>query len=216
MIQYCSASLYLASISGNKYVNGICFGAAEVFTMVLTNYLMNNFHDLTAFRVIYGLGACAYFLLIFFSESVWVPYAGIMLLNMSIGGWFNTQLLVLELRVPPQNVGSVAAIIRTISVGAAISAPTISNLPAPWPLVTLAALAFFAMVLTFLLPPPGQFLPKTHKGDDFSVDLVDKQESIAVAREPFNASLKGLTNFALHHSSFFETYSERVLNVTRP
>ena len=69
--------------------------------MVLTNFLMNNFHDLTAFRVIYGLGACAYFLLIFFSESVWVPYTGIMLLNMSIGGWFNTQLLVLELRVPP-------------------------------------------------------------------------------------------------------------------
>lgn len=127
--------------------------------MIFSSFLMKRLHDVTAFRLVYFLGACGYMTLISFPESVWLPYIGIILLITSIGGWFNTTFLILEMRVPPQNVGSVSAIVRTMAVGASIVAPTISNLPTPWPLLTLAILAFCAMTLTFLLPPPGLHLP---------------------------------------------------------
>ena len=155
MVQYCSTSLYVARLPGSKYVNGIVFGISEVFAMVFSGFLMGHFHDITAFRICYLIGALGYILLLSFPDCTWLPFFGITLLNMSIGGWFNTQLLILELRVPPQNVGSVAAMIRTFAVGSALAAPTISTLPEPWPLLTLASMAFFAMTLSLMLPPPG-------------------------------------------------------------
>ena len=141
------------------YVNGIIFGLGEVMSMVLSGFLMQRMMDVTAFRVCYLMGVVGYGPLISFPDSVWLPYFGILLLVLSIGGWINTQFLILEMRVPPQNVAYVATVCRTISVGTAICCPTISSLSAPWPLVTIAILAFFAMSLTFLLPPPGHHLP---------------------------------------------------------
>mmetsp|Transcript_15714 Transcript_15714/g.19756 ORF Transcript_15714/g.19756 Transcript_15714/m.19756 type:complete len:190 (-) Transcript_15714:288-857(-) len=175
MVQYCSASLYLAKIPGNRYVNGIVFGVGEVFAMVFSSFLMSRLLDTTAFRVIYFIGLAGYMILIFCAESVWLPYLGILMLITSVGGWFNTTLLILELRVPPQNVGSVSAIIRTMAVGAAVVAPTVSNLPSPWPMVSLASFAGFAFILTLFLPPPGQHLAsQAQKTGEHSVVLVDK------------------------------------------
>lgn len=110
MVQYCSASLYLAKIPGNRYVNGIVFGCGEVWAMCFSSYLMNRLHDITAYRLVYFIGLCGYSTLILFPESVWLPYVGILLVITSIGGLFNTGLLILELRVPPQNVGAVSAL----------------------------------------------------------------------------------------------------------
>lgn len=159
MVQYCTSSLYLAKIPGDIYFNGIIFGVGEVFAMIFSGFLMSHLLDVTAFRVCYFLGALGYAILIAFAESSWLPYFGILLVITSVGGWFNTYLLILEMRVPPQNVGSVSAIIRTMAVGSSVAAPTISNLPSVFPLLTLATLAFIAMVLTFFLPPPGLHLP---------------------------------------------------------
>lgn len=74
-----------------------------------------------------------------------------------------------------------------MAVGAAIAAPTISNMPAPYPLLTLALCAFCSMMLTFCLPPPGQFLPTAQKTGDHSVIMVDKQSNAtpSMAQQPF-------------------------------
>ena len=89
MVQYCGSSLYLAHLPGNKYINGIVFGIGECSAMVFSNYLMNRFMDTTAFTVVYFFGLFGYSILVFAAESVWMPYFGIFMLILSVGGWFN-------------------------------------------------------------------------------------------------------------------------------
>ena len=142
------------------YVNGIVFGLGELTAIVLSGWLMQKFMDITAFRVSWALGVLGFGALICFPESLWLPYLGILLSIWSIGGWINTQVLILEMRVHPQKVGFIAVVCRTVGVGVAIVSPTISNLQAPYPLLTLLVIAFIALLLTFMLPPPGLYLPK--------------------------------------------------------
>lgn len=175
MIQYCVASLYVAKLPGNRYVNGVLLGSGEVFAMIFSNFLMNNLLDINAFRVAYSCGLVSYLTLIFFAEkSAILVYIANVLLITSIGGWFNTYLLILEMRVPPQNVGSVSALTRTMAVGSSVVAPTIANLPAPYTHVVLMGLATFAMLLAFLLPEPGTNLPKVQKTANDSAIFIDK------------------------------------------
>ena len=187
--------------------------------MFFSNYLMNNLYDMTAFYIVYVCGLVSFLTLIFFAEySALLTYAANLLLITSIGGWNNVYLLILEMRVPPQNLGSVAVLARTMSVGLSVVAPTVSNFRAPYPFLFLMGLATFSMLLTFLLPAPGQNLPSVKKTANEQAILVDKQSqtpTIAYMFDPLNMSYP-MTNYALHQSSFQETYTERVLNVSRP
>ena len=121
---------------------------------------MNHMLDMTAFRIVYMCGLVSFLMLIFLAESsLLVTYLSNLLLITSIGGWNNTYLLILEMRVPPQNLGSVAVLARTMSVGLAVVAPTVANFPDPYTFLFLMGLATFGMLLTFLLPAPGVNLP---------------------------------------------------------
>lgn len=95
--------------------------------MFFSQFLMSHMLDTSAFYVCYAFGVSGYLVLIFFAESTILTYFANILLMTSIGGWFNSMLLILELRVPPQNVGSVSALTRTLAVTAAIMSPTIAN-----------------------------------------------------------------------------------------
>ena len=159
IVQKNSALLYLVKMPGNMFINGIIWGCGEVFAMFFSGWLMGRMHDVTAFRVVYLIGAIGYSILIFFSDSEYLPYFGLLMLITSTGGWVNTLLLILELRVPPQNIASVSVIIKSISVMAGIASPTIAALPKSQPLIVMATIAFFAMILTFCLPEPGLHLP---------------------------------------------------------
>ena len=142
--------------------------------MIFSQFLMNNLMDMTAFRIAYFLGLTSYSILILFPESYVMTYIANVMVITSVGGWFNTMLLILELRVPSSNVGSVSALTRTMAVGASIMAPTIANFEAPYPFVSLMSLATFAFLLTFFLPPPGANLPAVQKTGDASAIIVDK------------------------------------------
>jgi len=61
---------------------------------------MTNLMDLTAFYVCYSCGLFSYLTLIFFPNSHGLTYLANVALVTSIGGWFNTMLLILEMRVP--------------------------------------------------------------------------------------------------------------------
>ena len=90
--------------------------------MVVSNILLLYFHDIVAFRCVFGTGIVSYFMLVF-SEylSLALTYLAIVLLTVSIGGWLNINLLIMELRVPPENVAAVQLMTRTMAVGSAIS-----------------------------------------------------------------------------------------------
>ena len=75
-------------------------------------------------------------------------------------------------------------------------------------MLTLAIVAFVAMSTTFLLPPPGLYLPKVQKTSDNSIVVTERYDD--------GASRGGLTHAGMGMSSFMETYTERNLNVNRP
>ena len=91
MCQYCTNSLYLAKLPGNRYINGIIFGCGEIFAMVFSQFLMNTLPDMTAFRVCYTLGLLSYLSLTFFTESYLMTYVANIMVITSVGGWFNTE-----------------------------------------------------------------------------------------------------------------------------
>ena len=86
----------MARLPGNRYINGILFGISEIFAMFFSQFLMKNLFDITAFRVVYGCGVVSYLTLIFFSHMNAMVYFANFLLITSVGGWFNTMLLILE------------------------------------------------------------------------------------------------------------------------
>ena len=80
-----------------------------------------------------------------------------------LGGWINISLLIIELRVPPTNVGSVTMICMTIAVGCGSAAPTISLLESPMPIVISLIITGISFLASLMLPEPGLYLPKHEK-----------------------------------------------------
>ena len=66
---------------------------------------------MTAFRLISGFGAISYILMISFPDSDLMTYIAIVLMVTSIGCWDNISALIIELRVPPDNVAAVTLFI---------------------------------------------------------------------------------------------------------
>lgn len=177
MVQYCANSLFVAKLPGNKYFNGILFGTGETATMFFSQWLMNNVMDMTAFRIMYIIGLVSYLVVIFLPDAQTLIYIATATTVVSTGGWFNTIFLVMELRIPNANIGSVSALTRTMAVGSSIMAPTIANLPAPYPQVFLVTLSTFAFSLSYLLPPPGINMPTAQRKGDNSTVIIDKQSN---------------------------------------
>lgn len=123
--------------------------------MFFSQFLMVRMLDLSAFHVCYGCCLTSYLMLIFFTESILLTYFANILLLTGIGGWINTMLLILELRVPPQNIGSVSALTKTIAACSASLSPAIATLAAPLPYIFLVCMTTLGLLLTFFLPAPG-------------------------------------------------------------
>ena len=169
MVQYCVCALYVAKIDGNRFYNGILFGLGEASSMVISNILMKNFDDMTAFYINMSLGLISYVVLIFFPTQGIHTYTSIFILIGSIGGWVNILFLIIELRVPNNKVGSVTMLCMTIAVGTAMVSPFVSTLPAPVPFAFLLILSLLALLVSFFLPPPGLHLPAAQQTGPHSI-----------------------------------------------
>ena len=96
--------------------------------MIVSNFLLLYLHDMIAFRLVFATGVISYIMLAFSESMSWMmTYIANILLIVSIGGWLNTNLLIMELRVPPENVAAVQLMTRTLAVGSAVSTPMIAS-----------------------------------------------------------------------------------------
>ena len=163
MIQYCILALYCAKVPGNKFYNGIIFGIGECSAMFFSGFLMKKFTDMKAFYIDMAILVAGESILILFPFPGLHTYIAVFLMIGMLGGWINILLLIIELRVPPTNVGSVTMICMTIAVGCSAAAPTISLLPSPFPIVMCFAITGVSFIATLFLPKPGQYLPKNDK-----------------------------------------------------
>ena len=113
-------------MAGNKFVNGILYGAAQAFSMLFSQQLLKRLPDIIAFRVVAILAFASYSMLIAFKDNSLMTYIAIFLLVTSVGGWNNVFMLIMEMRVPPSNIAAVAIVVRTISVGVCMISATVA------------------------------------------------------------------------------------------
>mmetsp|Transcript_1707 Transcript_1707/g.2369 ORF Transcript_1707/g.2369 Transcript_1707/m.2369 type:complete len:117 (+) Transcript_1707:1273-1623(+) len=110
-MQHTTVRLFIAHLPGDKFANGILFGAAEVFSMLLSNILLLYLDDIVAFKIIFGanVGSYTMLLLLFYEKSInpLLDIAVTLSLMGSIGSWVNINSLIMELRVPPSNIAAV-------------------------------------------------------------------------------------------------------------
>ena len=161
---------------GNKFYNGIIFGLSEIAAMVVSNILLLYFHDTIAFKCVFGTGIVSYIMLVFSNKlGLALTYIATVLLIVSIGGWLNINLLIMELRVPPENVAAVQLMTRTMAVGSAVLTPTIASLHPPIPYLVLLIVSFIGFLASTRLPIPGHHLPKVEATEDTKVKMVERE-----------------------------------------
>ena len=102
-------------MAGNKFVNGILFGVAKIFSFVFSKKLLQCVTDTTAYRILTIMGFAGYAILIFFPDGDALASVALVLLVTSLGGLQNVFLLICEMCVPPSNIAAVAIMIRTMA-----------------------------------------------------------------------------------------------------
>ena len=74
--------------------------------------------------------------------------------------------MIIELRVPPEALGSSLVFVITIGVFVAALTPLVAYLPMPIPFIVIIVVAVLTVFVTFFLPEGGQFLPGVQKISD--------------------------------------------------
>jgi predicted MFS family arabinose efflux permease len=117
------------AVPGNKIYKGIVFGLAEAVAALLSGYLCTYMKDSSAFLWMAALcftsNVCFYLLA---DESVVATF----LLFMSVfgmGAMLNIFYLMIEIRVPPETLGSSIVLVNTISVAVASATPLAAYAP---------------------------------------------------------------------------------------
>ena len=119
--------MYLTKLEGNKFVNAIIFGSAEALSVFFSGFLMNRLSDMTVFKIIFAAAVMSYSIFIFGNDlSTIFTYLANCVLVGSLGGWQNLGSVILDIRVPPQSIGSVNMIAQTTGVGLGAIVPFIS------------------------------------------------------------------------------------------
>ena len=175
--------------------------------MFFSNSLMKKLSDMAAFNILCLFGAISYGILLLFPFEGLHIYIANFLLVTCAGGWFNVWQLILEMRVPPKNVGSVSLLARTISCAAALASPSISILPAPLPYIILGGSGLIGFIASRFLPPAGLHLTVFAK----DCQIMSQQERSTLIRSYYGS--KQLIN--LHSMSFILSQTERNLNTAK-
>ena len=148
-----------------------------------------------------------------------LTYLSTVLLIVSIGGWLNINLLIMELRVPPQNVAAVQLMTRTMAVGIAVLTPTIASLPTPIPYIILLIVSFLGFLASTRLPVPGHhlLLKVEQTTDESKVKMVERgSENVTLNQNIENVHIVEPTPLIHHSMSHVETYTEREIRAHRP
>ena len=155
---YFIVAFYLSSIPGNKFINGIIFGAG-IFTFIfLSGKILKALGDLKAFYLALAFCAISQTTIVLFPQPGIHIYFAVLANVGMLGAWLNISLCIIECRVHPQLYGQTALICMCAGSVASTMAPNIAHLPEPYPMIISLGTTCVAFFATFLLPPPGMHL----------------------------------------------------------
>ena len=126
-----------------------------------------------------------------------------------IAGQFNGIMIISEMRVPPQNLGSAIVILMTVGTMTAAVSPMLAQISDTFNIIYPSALALSTLILSCFLIEPGTFLPKSVKLSE-NVTLLKTDALNQIINDSVQNNVSG---FSL---SFSRTYIEKIRGVERP
>ena len=79
-VPYYIATLYIAQLPGDKFVNGMLFGVSEAISVLICGVMMRNMSDTTVIFIIFCQAVGAYTIYIFLGNIGNLCYVGMILL----------------------------------------------------------------------------------------------------------------------------------------
>lgn len=154
---YFVLTFYLEEMPGNTYFVGLAFGVAEFISIFLYGYLVTQFGDMILFSFSYAILVGGFLALLFGPKS----FAIVALLSMicALGGWILLHFLITELRVPPQNLGSVNVMSQCVGQIGSLAAPFVVTFKGDVPFYLCIGMATLVILMANMLPNPGYHLP---------------------------------------------------------
>ena len=112
-MSYGLAYLTLAGRGGNMFVNGILLSVAEATSAGVTGWALGRMADYTVFRACAACSAAsnlAYYSLEGHPQLAWLRYLFLFMSYLGTAGCLNCVFVVMELRFPPQSMGTAIAL----------------------------------------------------------------------------------------------------------
>ena len=113
---YGLAYLMLSRLGGNIFVNSIILSFAEAFSMGITGVGMTKFKDTTISRWCSCCMALFNWVYYFYTgpDQPFYQYAALFFALVGQAGAYNCIFVILELRIPPKNLGAATNIIMLV------------------------------------------------------------------------------------------------------
>ena len=80
-----------------------------------------------------------------------------------VAGAFNSVFVIMELRIPPENLGSASVLCYVIGAIACSMGPSVAGTVDPTRTMLYSSIVTVGLVWSFFLPTPGKYLPKAMK-----------------------------------------------------
>ena len=148
---------YLEELPGNTFFLGIAFGLGEMASIFLYGFLMTHFGDINLLRCSYFILMSSIFTLLYGSATF--SLVALLACVCTLGGFITLHYLVTELRVPPQNLGSVNLLSQCVGQLGSLIASFAVTLPGNLPLFICLGSATLYILMVNTLPKPGHHLP---------------------------------------------------------
>lgn len=143
----------VTQLDGNKFVNGIILGLAELASGIISGFVISKTSPSVAFQICatsaVGFNALNQFVMPVGSVLGYVTLA---LAIIGVGGVYTCIYVLIYIVVPKHQVGGAMVLIVTIGTSASLFAPIIVLYKSPIPFIALASMMAIASLMTSLLP----------------------------------------------------------------
>lgn len=205
----------VTKLGGNKFLNGIILGTAELSAGIFAGFLISKSSPKIAFQI------CAVFAIVFNALNQFVvphdsllSYMTLALAILGVGGVYTAIYVIIYAVMPKEQVGGAMVLIITFGVSLSLFAPIIALYDTPIPFLALTAMmcssAFFTCLLPGLGAPDKKLDQEDHLMDGWEAH--ENQLSKAQASVLRGTSMMNLTidkNYDPNVASSFAIYAAR-------
>jgi hypothetical protein len=144
-------SLYnVPNLGGNKFINGIILGSAEISSVVMSGIMLSSFPNKPVFRFFIIVAVVFGGINIYFARpDSLLQYITLFFSIQGVGGSYNCGIIQIANSVPTSIVGGTITFCMTLGLTVSLGVPLIVLLPQPMPYLIMSVFFAITFFLTF-------------------------------------------------------------------